>query len=119
LSAYRQLSFTDALSSWMNRGQPFVTPQLNAANGTYLDGTGASGADWQPFLTHKCLATVHNATATIPPEAPHTQNAVHVEVLGTLTTTCRTGAGRPDQTAWATLTVVKPAGLWLVSAREQ
>ncbi len=121
LIAYRQASYQQPATAWITRVRPFVTDTLYASY-LPLQGRGA-GAGWTIFVAGKCRSAVIGAAGIIPPEAPRTATALHIQVSGTLHTTCTpaaTGIGIPptDQPLAATVTVVKTSAGWRVAARE-
>jgi hypothetical protein len=116
LGATRSISYADgSASSWVDRAGPVVTDRLAAEYELLRDGN--AGAGWPDFVAAGCVSVVTDAAGVIPPEAPHTDSMVNVQVVGRLATTCRQdgAAGHPPQDLAATLTLLRTAsGVWLV-----
>jgi hypothetical protein len=118
LIAYHSMSWSDHTpTAWITQVQPYVTPSLNRSDQQYADDGG--GADWTDFVSKQCTSTVGDIGAVIPDEAPGTPTAVNIQVTGTVTTTCTSGApDDPAESVSATLVVVPgPNGSWLVNQR--
>src|SRR4051812_24656667 len=113
-SASRRLSTTLRVGSRPTKVPTVGTPSCAAAS--RLRDSGA-GADWTDFVAAGCVSVVTDADGVIPLEAPHTEDAVNVQVAGRLVTTCTQGgaAGRSPQDLAATVTLRRgPGGVWLV-----
>lgn len=117
LTAYRQASWTDPATAWIARVQPYVTGRMAATNQSLAGHSG--GAGWAHFVADRCTVTVTHLGGVIPPEAPRTSHAVHVQVAGELHTRCAAGTSPGPELVAATVTVVLTPTGWRVDRREQ
>lgn len=118
LVAYRTASFTGAVDAWIDRTAPYVTDELRQQNDQLRrDGRGP-GVAWQDFVDRRCTARVIGAASVIPPEAPRTDNTVHIQAAGTLRTTCATGANPPDEALAVTVTAIRTDAGWRIASRD-
>lgn len=117
LAASRFAAWDQPPTAWIDKVAPLVTGQVNTENQRLR--SGSIGAGWAVFVENRCTATVVDAGAVIPPEAPATSKTVHVQVAGTVRTECETGPAVPDEAAAATLTVAQTPVGWKVAGREQ
>jgi hypothetical protein len=116
LAAYRGARWTDTPAAWIDRVRPLITDAMHTRN-LELRAAGA-GHDWRMFVERRCTSTVTDLDAVIPPEAPADTRTVHVQVAGTIRTTC-TAARSPiaDDPAAATVTMVLTTTGWRVDQR--
>ena len=119
LRGERSLSYLDpAPWTWTARVAPVVTGSLASE---YLADRGAGGgAEWTDFLAQRCVTTVTNPAAVIPPEAPRSDSEVYVQVSGQAVTRCAVGeapGGGVEQVS-ATVELVRGTkGYWRASRR--
>ena len=118
LVAYRTVSYTGQVDAWIDRTAPYVTEELRQQNLQLRDGGRGPGVAWQDFVDRRCIARVANAVAVIPPEAPRTDDTVHVQAAGTLHTSCTTGTDPPNEALAVTLTAVRTDAGWRIASRE-
>lgn len=118
LVAYRTSSYTSQADAWIDRTAPYVTDALRQQNLQLRDGGRGPGVVWQDFFDRRCIARVADAVAVIPPEAPRTDDTVHVQVAGTLRTSCTTGTDPPDEALAVTLTAVRTDAGWRIASRD-
>lgn len=82
-------------------------------------GDRGAGAEWTTFVQNRCAARVRNAVGIVPPEIPATATSAHVQVSGSLVTTCKSGRAVPAEFIAATVLVIRVGpGRWLVAKRE-
>ena len=118
LTALRTASFGDAAGGWVHKVTPYVTASLEISYRKIAASGRGGGADWTTFVQHQCVSTLVNAAGIIPPEAPVSADAAHVQVSGTLATVCRSGTKASTQFLAATVLVIKDHGRWAVAKRE-
>ena len=117
LAADRQASWTEPATAWIARVQPYGTARQAATNQALAGHSG--GAAWAEFVADRCTSTVIDLGGVIPPEAPRTDHAVHVQVAGVLRTRCAAGAAPEQELIAATVTVLLTSTGWRVDRREQ
>lgn len=119
LVASRTVSYEDSsATSWTERVGPLLTGRAAAENSALADA-GAAGAGWEQLVQGRCRTVVSDIDAVIPPEAPHTDQQVYVQVTGTVETGCDSPDGPPipAERSAATVEVVEIDGRWLVRER--
>ncbi len=118
LVAYRTASFTGTADGWIDRTAAYVTDELRQQNDQLRRGGRGPGVAWQDFVDRRCTTRVVDGAAVIPPEAPRTDDTVHVQAAGTLRTTCAAGANPPDEALAVTLTAVRTEDGWRIASRD-
>jgi hypothetical protein len=118
LVAYRTASFTGAADAWIDHTAPYVTDDLRQQNDQLRRNGRGPGVAWHDFADHLCTARVIGVAAVIPPEAPRTDDTVHIQTAGTLRTTCANGTEPPDEALAVTLTAVRTDAGWRIASRD-
>jgi hypothetical protein len=118
LVAYRTASFTGVADAWIDHTAPYVTEDLRQQNDQLRRAGRGSGVAWHDFVDRRCTARVVDVAAVIPPEAPRTDDTVHIQAAGTLRTTCANGANPPDEALAVTLTAARTDAGWRIANRD-
>ena len=118
LVAYRTASFTGVADAWIDHTAPYVTEDLRQQNDQLRRAGRGSGVAWHDFVDRRCTARVVDVAAVIPPEAPRTDDTVHIQAAGTLRTTCANGANPPDEALAVTVTAARTDVGWRIANRD-